>query len=340
MTTARFSRVLVLGVASCTSYKVALSDGGTGGSISGGGGSGSGGAGAAGTNGTGGVPGATGTGGAAGTNGTGGGPAGAGTGGSGLGGTGGGSTGSGGAAVTDGGTDRPVTHALGETCAGDQDCASGHCAGTICCDQSCGGPCAQCSSTGHCQIPADDPACGTIACPVDTPCRDWATSITVNRCKAIGQCKAAADCPFVDAPAKTYCGLFQGMADLAQVCDGNGSCGSPTVTCGADGECPVNPGACCWTISSTACQANQSNCTTVSNGIFAQCDESADCPPGDVCCSYAGIGGAHSTCVADCPASVSMGIQYQVCNPNVPGECRIGTCQVVNTTHPPYFGCS
>jgi hypothetical protein len=340
-TIARFSRALqaqsviwaLLGFASCTKYTVAPNDGGTGGSASGAGGSGSGGTGTAGANGTGG---------AAGANGTGGGSAGAGAGGNGLGGAGGGSPGSGGAGVGDGGVDRPGPHALGENCAGDQDCASGHCAGTICCDQSCTGPCAQCASTGHCQMPADDPACGTIACPADTPCRDWATSITVNRCKAIGQCKAAADCAFLNSPAKTFCGLYQSMADTALVCDGNGNCGSPTVTCGADGECPIYPGACCWTNTpSTSCRPAVLDCVPGAGtiAIYAQCDESADCPPGDVCCEYLGIGGAHTTCAPNCPATVNMGSEWQVCNPAVPGECRTGTCQATNSATPPYFAC-
>lgn len=362
MTTARFSRVLrahslvwvMLGFTGCTSYKVALSDGGTDGSTGGEGGSGAGGAnggggsagangigGTAGTKGTGGVAGSNGSGDAAGSNGTGGGLGGAGTGGNGLGGAAGGSTGSGGASVSDGGADRPVTHALGETCASDQDCVSGHCAGTICCDQSCTGPCAQCSSTGQCQMPADDPACGTIACPADTVCRDWATSITVNRCKGIGQCKSGSDCAFLNSPAKTYCGLYQGMTNFAQVCDGSGNCGSPTVTCGADGQCPVNPGACCWSNNSTSCQSAIAACVTIPGGlpIYAQCDETADCPPGDQCCFYTGIGGAHITCSPGCPASVNMGAQEQVCNPAVAGECQVGTCQATNSTTPPYFVC-
>ena len=340
----------VLGLASCTTYKVAPSDGGTDGSISGTGGSASGGSaaggasgigGAAGTRGSGGsaAGGANGTGGAR-ANGTGGGPGGIGAGGSGVGGAAGGATGSGGS-IADAGADRPAPHALGETCGGDQDCASNHCAGTICCDQSCTGPCAQCSSTGHCQMPADDPACGTIACPVDTPCRDWATSITVNRCKAVGQCKVAADCAFLNTPAKTFCGRYQGMADLALFCDGNGNCGSPTVTCGADGECPVNPGACCWNNNTTSCQPAVANCAEGPGAlpIYAACDESADCPPGDTCCFYTGVGGAHSTCNPNCLAPINMALQRQVCNPAVVGECQVGTCQATNSTTPPYFLC-
>jgi hypothetical protein len=108
---------------------------------------------------------------------------------SGVGGTGGlaaGGVGAGvGGAAPDAGADLPGK-ALGDGCTGDQDCNSGHCAGTVCCDQACMGVCQQCSATGHCQMPVDDQACGTISCPADTGCRDYATVIGTNRCAALG----------------------------------------------------------------------------------------------------------------------------------------------------------
>ncbi len=320
----------LLGLISCTSYKVAPDDGGTGGASSSAGGAGSGGTGMAGTNGSGG---------AAGVNGNGGSSA-AGMGGSsgGVGGTLGGSGGFGGGIINnDGGSDRPGIRALGETCSGDQDCSSAHCAGTICCDQSCPGPCAQCSSTGHCQMPADDPACGMIACPADTSCRDWATSITANRCKAIGQCKTAADCSFVNAPAKTYCGLYQGMASVAQVCDGNGTCGNPTVTCGPDGECPVNAQTCCFG-GGTACRTGTCNRASATLFGFLDCDEAADCPPSYVCCFGASATTYGTFCSNNCVPLI-IATQTQVCNPNTPGECKTGTCTATTGTGPPYFLC-
>jgi hypothetical protein len=322
---------VVWSVSACASYKAIVPDAGATGGATGSGGSNSTG------NGGSGIAGATGTGGGEGTRGIGG----AGAGGT-VAGTGGASTGIGGNGAggsSDGGGDRTGTRALGESCAGDSDCASTHCTGSVCCDLACTGPCAQCSSTGHCQMPADDPACGTIPCPADTPCRDWATSITANRCKALGQCKAAGDCGYLNAPAKTYCALYQGMASYALVCDGAGNCGSPTVTCGADGECAVNPGVCCWTITSTSCVPRQEDCVAGINGFRSGCDESADCAPGFICCFYTGIGGAHMTCNPDCPATVDMGSQWQLCNPNKVGECKVGTCQATNTGHLPYFIC-
>jgi hypothetical protein len=249
-------------------------------------------------------------------------------------------TGSGGAAGTGGvaGSGGAPGLPLGQGCQVDGQCASGHCATGICCDQACTGPCAQCNSSGHCQMPADDPACGNIGCPADTTCRDYATSITTNRCKAIGTCKAAADCTFVDKPAKTFCGLAsQQDPSLALVCDGAGNCGSPTVDCGPDGACPVNPGVCCVR-SGTACMAtNSPPCGGPNGGVALTCDETADCPPAYVCCLFSGPNGAGNGCVTTCVSS-GLVVETQICNPNVPGECRTGTCQA-NTPGPPNFLC-
>lgn len=324
------AHILICGLNACASYKALMPDaaanGGAGGATAGTGGASSAGGGGSGS-------------GSAGTTGSGGGPSGA-TGGSGaagsFAGTGGAPTGAGGSGTggaSDGGADRAGTRALGESCTGNGDCASTHCAGSVCCDQTCAGPCAQCSSTGHCQMPADDPACGTVACPVDTPCRDWATTITTNRCKAIGQCKAAADCSYVNAPAKSYCGMNTVVPGSALVCDADGNCTNPTVTCGPDGECPIGATVCCVT-SGTTCST-----TCAQHNLAMLCDEAIDCPPGTVCCFQATSNGVLTYCEdrAACVSEPSV-TRFQVCNPNTAGECVTGTCQAKGSL-PPYFTC-
>ena len=220
--------------------------------------------------------------------------------------------------------------ALGQSCNGDQDCSSGHCSGRICCDQACSGTCQQCSASGVCEVPADDPACGTIACPGDSICRDYASSISSNRCKSIGQCKTAADCGYSNTPAKQVCGFVQGMTEIVQpVCDGAGGCVGPKVKCGGDGDCsPFDNMNCCGSggnglrCQATACPANQ--------GPF-WCDEKADCAPGYVCCSFLvptpAVGSKcmlTENCVSSGPSNYN-----QVCNPAAnPSECSTGSCQL------------
>jgi hypothetical protein len=218
--------------------------------------------------------------------------------------------------------------ALGQACAGDQDCVSGHCAGNICCDQACTGPCRSCSNTGTCQMPADDSSCGTITCPDDSTCRDYATAISANRCKAPGQCKTSADCTYVDAPPMRYCGDVRRMTELAPAaCDGQGNCTSRTVKCGGDGECRVDISFCCGSGPGLVCQTAE--CTGAPPFGPYMCDEKADCAAGYVCCLQSTVGGPSSVCLTAALCTTDTGgIRQQACNPaTTPGECGTGTCQ-------------
>jgi hypothetical protein len=145
-----------------------------------------------------------------------------------------------------------------------------------------------------------------------------------------------ADCTYVNAPAKAYCGLYQGLAFEVLVCDGQGNCTNPTVTCGADGECATEIGTCCVTgTSTTTCQ--KTSCGTTNFGI--NCDEKADCPPGYSCCFRSGVTGVGVSCEQGLTCLPnSMQTVLTVCNPSTPGECPSGTCQS-NGTVPPYFVC-
>jgi hypothetical protein len=143
----------------------------------------------------------------------------------------------------------------------------------------------------------------------------------------------------VNSPAKTFCGLYQGMASLAQVCDGSGNCGRPTVTCGLDGECSTADHACCATgPASTACVAGN-RCNPQGGGAF--CDEAADCPPGYVCCSWTNPGGSGVSCMATgvCVTGDFTFSGTVVCNPSTPGDCGPGTTCQAAANPPPYFAC-
>jgi hypothetical protein len=296
--------------------------GGLGGGSAGNGGRPAGGAGgaAAGTNGAGG--------GVVGTGGTAGGLAAGGS--AGVAGASGGATGGGGGAGSK--VDASVGNTLGESCGGNSACASGHCVAGICCDQACDGQCEQCSSSGECQTPADDPSCGTITCPADTQCRDYATSITANRCKALGVCKTATDCTYTDAPVTKTCDDSEPASSASAFCDGSGDCVGPTVTCGGDGECPVSGMICCTSTFGFSCLA-----TTTCGDQYGpyQCDATSDCGTGDVCCLESTPGGVGSVCGVQCGGAGAMGQYVQVCNPSASvSECVTGTCKPIRASDP------
>jgi hypothetical protein len=291
-----------------------------------------------GTGGAGGVAGAVGTGGVVGTGGT------AGTGGAGgtpAGGSGGRTGATGGTSGGTGGT--PTGKPLGSNCGSGTDCTSGHCETGVCCDQSCTGMCQQCSAAGHCQMPPDDPACGTVACPTDTVCRDYATAITTNRCKQLGQCKAASDCSFVAASTTKACGSYDNDSNFTQYCDSNGNCSNHIVRCGGDGDCAVGDMLCCGVGVGYSCIAAGSACPTQSGGAPPlgpyDCDETGDCAGGAVCCAFSTPGGVSTTCTTSCAPAMFQQV-FQVCNPNSnASECQSGVCKPAppNWNVPPSF---
>ena len=228
----------------------------------------------------------------------------------------------------------PTGTALGGSCTADAGCTSGHCVSGTCCDQACKGPCAQCAASGHCQMPADDSSCGTIKCPPDTQCRDYATSIGANRCKSVGACKTSADCSYQDAPAAKFCDDYQGMTTFAEFCDGAGACVGPTVSCGGDGQCPLYDMMCCSSGPGYACGAARSGgCGSGNYGPY-YCDEKSDCGPGLVCCLSSSPSGIASVCSDACGGTI--GQYVQLCNPSAsPSECATGTCLPVRSTDPP-----
>ena len=203
--------------------------------------------------------------------------------------------------ATDGGPTSGKS-ALASACGNAVDCKSGFCAGGICCDARCDGMCEQCSPTGSCEMAVDDSRCGTILCPQDSPCVDFATSLTSERCAARAACKTALDCPFVASPPSTYCG---GSLSAPLFCNGAGSCDQrPTVACGADASCSTGPGACCFdtsgTTQTTVCAQDietckPSNMTEPCLATAVQCDGPKDCGPGSVCCYACGLGWTIAT---------------------------------------------
>ena len=206
------------------------------------------------------------------------------------------------------------------------------CAATLCgigsCDGSgaCGvlptgtacGTCAVCDAAGGCTVvPADDDACGSIACgALDTACRSY-PAIVANRCEGLGDCKDpnSSDCTFVPAPAGADCGI-------CAACDSSGACAADLTQdadCSACHEC-LSPGTCITVAAGTDpkndCDAVA--CRTGTCNGAGQCGElspATPCDDGNLCTGQ-GSCSTGGTCAPGAPV---------VCAP-LDACHRAGTC--------------
>jgi hypothetical protein len=238
----------------------------------------------------------------------------------------------------------------GDVCNAASDCSSGRCIDGVCCATSCNGPCMQCrAGTGTCDIaPQDDGACGSISCNFDTECAQaLATSLTENRCKALGQCKTSADCGVQAFPAGTACD----EASAFRVCNGQGACIDPVVRCGL-GSCAVSlETTCCGqvsanTVTNSTCGARAS-CNIlvgVPPGIPISCDDNADCGGGAACCFASTGSGSDVACRSDCNRRLTggaSGTYSLVCrSPVTMTVCPNGAACVASTFLPGWSFCA
>jgi hypothetical protein len=178
--------------------------------------------------------------------------------------------------------------ALGQTCGGDGECASGFCADGVCCESACKGGCASClgadtgRTNGICAPvkagadPADECA---PANPTADPCGNDGT------CDGAGACrKAATDkvCRAESCSGGTYTAVGR--------CTGQGACAAPTTSsCGAY----VCGASSCKAVCTAQadCAANHycgANACAPKKAVGATCGDSLECGSGFCagrCCS-------------------------------------------------------
>ncbi|MHB8875881.1 MAG: kelch repeat-containing protein [Myxococcaceae bacterium] len=145
--------------------------------------------------------------------------------------------------------------ALGASCGGACECASGFCANSVCCDRACtGGSCEACSVAAGA---AADGTCSFFA--ASAVCRPAAA----GGCDVAEQCTGTTgDCPADLVAANTVeCRAVAGVCDLPELCNGT------TPTCPADGKQPA----------ATLCRAANGGCD-----VAEQCDGTSAACPADV----------------------------------------------------------
>lgn len=233
---------------------------------------------------------------------------------------------------------------LGASCTSSSTCASNFCVDGVCCESACDGVCAQCNSSGHCTMPSDDGACGTIQCPAQNECTN-ATNITSGRCASVGACKTSSACQSPPAQKGTKC---SGSQSSLAICDGQGNCAAPVITCG-NTNCSIGPNSCCFTLAGGTCQSGL--CATASTTATVECDGHSDCPAGQLCgYAYDSVSRPSTRVRCAAPADIEYtynvmtggGRGYELCkSPAASSSCSKGTsCNVTWTELPGWAFCA
>jgi hypothetical protein len=215
---------------------------------------------------------------------------------------------------------------LGERCAVDSGCVSGHCIAGRCCESACDGVCQACSESGRCDaFPADDARCEVITCAAAaTTCAAYPATQSTDRCEASGVCKT--DCDPLSVQVDTLCGeVAPGIQGL---CNAEGDCVDPRAAFGAacqsnldcaEGSCV--DGVCCREACNGACETCDATGTCAADALASSCGEGLACfgrglclePNGSECAAASecgsnfcqpAAGGGSVCCEAACPAGL------------------------------------
>lgn len=240
----------------------------------------------------------------------------------------------------------------GETCTPDgTPCLTGPCVDGVCCESACNGVCMQCQAgSGRCIMPADDDACPpeTICPASESVCQEMA-NITADRCQSLGQCKTAANCTASNLPARTACDAGEVIAScigdgctIQRICNGAGSCASPTVACLDEPNVVVSATTCCSLGFPSGDNTDPEGVTTfcspaASGSVTVLCDSQNDCPTGNICCAEDAGNFNSIACRTSCVESTS-GNQYRVCRSPGGGGSSCPGGRACNRTHPALTG--
>lgn len=233
---------------------------------------------------------------------------------------------------------------MGASCAADSECASGFCAGGVCCESACDGICEACTS-GTCNfIAAGTPkaGCGYFvcdgksgACPSscesDAQCRSDAfcdngscqpKAKTGTVCQTDGECQSGfctdgvcceARCDGPCAQCNREGAVGSCVPAIGQPVGGRAPCASDGSLCG--GSCAGDSLDCSYPAASTPCGG--AHCEDGLASAEASCDGAGLCAPSDSrpCAPY---GCGESDCKTSCETSSDC---------HAPAECVNGECK-------------
>jgi hypothetical protein len=164
---------------------------------------------------------------------------------------------------------------LGEPCAVDSHCLSGHCVDDVCCATACTAVCSSCAVIGS------EGTC--TAAPAGTDPHEDCVQDPVSTCGLDGTCDGAGGCRTY--PENTACipDHCVGETRIAgSVCNASGACAAkPEVEC-APYRCDPSTKSCFTTCTADA-QCYRYRCNTNTNACFTSCSTPAQCQKGYAC---------------------------------------------------------
>jgi hypothetical protein len=211
----------------------------------------------------------------------------------------------------------------GTACSEARDCVSRHCVDGYCCDAPCGGQCEACNlaaNPGVCSPVTGDPVGDRPPCPAASgsdPCDARACDGAQSRTECVGHVGIDTSCR--DASC------VDGVATLAEVCDGSGVCPEPrTIECVAY--------ACAGDACGTDC-ANDDDCLAGNRCVDSACISGATClddftvaeATGDTkdCKPYRCVSGAcEDSCASTANCAPGHVCNQGACTPADPGAAE------------------
>ena len=173
-----------------------------------------------------------------------------------------------------------VTASTGTACTAPSQCATGFCVDGMCCNTACGGGTTDCEACSRAAGAAVDGTCGPRTAGLSCG------SGTDTVCNNPDTCNATGTCLPNNEPTTTECRADAGDCDVADFCDGAGSCPADAfepagTVCGdsSDTVCD-NPDSC---NAGGVCLSNNEPTTTICRADAGDCDVAEYCDVGGNC---------------------------------------------------------
>jgi hypothetical protein len=201
----------------------------------------------------------------------------------------------------------------GSACSTSSQCASGFCAGGVCCNEACTGVCNSSCSTGVCTHAPARTSCGTRT--ITQP----GTNDIALECDGAGNCVA----PTIGCGGTPSCSLAANVCCMVN----DPSTSSLAIACTSPSSCQCGPGG---------------PCDSSGDQRWYACKSSLDCPTGKVCGISANFLGNYGYQYTECiPALSGNTWTNEACDPKRPASQCVtnAACQAFESGNEIYGEC-